>query len=488
MPPAENRLIRDRYWILSTLASGGMGDTYRVWDVQQRIPAVIKMPRSDARNAADAGRRFVQELHAMLALKHEHIVPITDYGDDGDRPFVVMRFLPGGSLADYRDFGAGTQPSNSPSMLHCWLPGIAAALDFMHGHSVLHRDVKPANIFLDAFLKPYLGDFGIAKAIDDSVQMLRGEDLTAEHVAVGTAAYMAPEQFRRGEPTTSRVDQYALAVTVYEMLSGNRPFRGEREHIGIEHRTMAPPPLDVAQLRIPPSLHAAVQRALAKRPDQRFASCAEFARAALADVPPLRQSDSVARFLCPGCRTIIRLNVSRAGTVGVCMKCKQVLEVASDLSALWMRDEQCAVETEPVVESAGGMRHQDAEKVFTQLMERLCGAAAGSLGWLTSAGVAAVLAAACGGALAWLANEARWRSRFASEMADSKNELDRAEREIVTLRQQLQAVRAVESVPVKVADGVAVRSEDGSASRAAGASRLPAIMVDEDERGLPTAR
>ena len=133
----------------------------------------------------------------MMALKHEHIVPITDYGDDDDeRPYVVMRFLPGGSLADYRDAGAGAQRNNSVSMLHCWLPDIAAALDFMHGHSVLHRDVKPANIFFDAFLKAYLGDFGIAKALDDSSGILSGEDLTADNIAVGTAAYMAPEQLQ----------------------------------------------------------------------------------------------------------------------------------------------------------------------------------------------------------------------------------------------------------------------------------------------------
>ena len=125
-------IFRDRYWVLAKLGEGGMGITYRVWDSLQRQPAVIKVPKIGG--SPDIARRFVQELHAMLALKHEHIVPITDYGDE---------------------------------------------LDFMHGHGVLHRDVKPANVFLDATLKPFLGDFGIAKSADDSGRMLRGDDVTA---------------------------------------------------------------------------------------------------------------------------------------------------------------------------------------------------------------------------------------------------------------------------------------------------------------------
>ncbi|MFM7290474.1 MAG: serine/threonine-protein kinase [Planctomycetia bacterium] len=482
MRPVDSRLIRHRYWIVSTLASGGMGHTYRVWDLQQRIPAVIKIPRRDAQGGPDTGRRFVQELHAMLALQHEHIVPITDYGDDDDLPFVVMRFLPGGSLADYRDDRAGTQTGNPASMLHCWLPGVAAALDFMHQRSVLHRDVKPANIFLDAFLKPYLGDFGIAKALDDSARILRSEDLTADHIAVGTAAYMAPEQFRRGAPVTPRTDQYALAVTVYEMLSGKPPFQGDTEHIGVEHCTMAPPALDIDRLRIPPSLPAAVERALAKRPEERFADCGEFARAVLADLPPLRLSRDIARFLCPGCKTIIRLDVSRAGTAGTCMKCKKVLEIAKDLTALWLRDETSVAESRSRDKSAESARPRDKGGWFTRLMGHARLAFAAATGWLKSAGLATVLAAAIAGLLAWFANETHWRNRFASDLAESKNALARAEREITRLRLDLEAARAQASA------GAAPRTRAGRRSLDAEPSPSAPLLEDEDDRGLPTAR
>ncbi|NBV26282.1 MAG: hypothetical protein EBR99_03100 [Actinobacteria bacterium] len=115
------------------------------------------------RQDSEAMQRFAREIDAMRAVPHEAIVPITDHGDDDGCPFVVMRFLPGGSLADYRRRDeAGTAIRNPPGMLHFWLPGVAAALDHIHAKGMLHRDVKPGNIFLDGFLKPYLGDFGIA--------------------------------------------------------------------------------------------------------------------------------------------------------------------------------------------------------------------------------------------------------------------------------------------------------------------------------------
>jgi tRNA A-37 threonylcarbamoyl transferase component Bud32/predicted RNA-binding Zn-ribbon protein involved in translation (DUF1610 family) len=480
------RIIRNRYWIVSKLASGGMGDTYRVWDALQRVPAVIKMPRRGAKGAEDNLRRFIQELHAMLALKHEHIVPITDYGDDEELPFVVMRFLPGGSLADYLKDGSGGRRINSVSMLHCWLPGIAAALDFMHESSVLHRDVKPANIFLDAFLKPYLGDFGIAKAFDDSSRMLRGEDLTADHMAIGTAAYMSPEQFRRGGRITPATDQYSLAVTVYEMISGSKPFRGDVEHIGVEHCTIPPPPLDVARLQIPPSVWVAVERALAKQPEQRFASCAEFARSALAEVAPLRVDARVARFLCPGCKTIIRLEVSRAGTAGMCKKCRTVLEVAKDVSALWLRDEQVIAGSKSRGAAAGEGSLNDAGRAWQSLMRGLRQAAARRLGWLLSTGGTAALAAACGGAAAWVANEAHWRNRFASDIFDSRVELERANSTIETLQRQLQDAR--KKAAVLPGDAATPGPSPSSSPSGPRPGNPGPIVIDEDDRGLPTAR
>jgi serine/threonine protein kinase len=428
-------IFRDRYWVLAKLGEGGMGITYRVWDSLQRHPAVIKVPKIGG--SPDTARRFVQELHAMLALKHEHIVPITDYGDEGDLPFVVMRFLPGGSLAHYNR--PGDPHRNPPSLLHCWLPGIAAALDFMHGHGVLHRDVKPANVFLDGTLKPFLGDFGIAKSADDSGRMLRGDDVTAQNVAIGTASYMAPEQFTRASSVTGRADQYALAITAYEMVAGVKPFRGEMADIVVEHATMPVPPLDTSAFAIPPSTWRAIERGLAKRPADRFATCSDFAREVLRELQPLRLDPKACRFLCPNCSTIIKLNRDRAGTEGRCLRCRAVLEVAADLSALWLQVEEqlpegggaAAASTDGFSLSSSGMnrawREWVAERKPASLVRALWG----------TRFTTACLAATVGAVAAWGVNESLWRIGEARIRAEEARNAERAQATIDDLRHDL---------------------------------------------------
>lgn len=429
-------IFRDRYWVLAKLGEGGMGITYRVWDSLQRIPAVIKIPKLGA--SPDTARRFVQELHAMLALKHEHIVPITDYGDEGDLPFVVMRFLPGGSLAHYnRGSQAGRNP---PNLLHGWLPGIAAALDFMHDRGVIHRDVKPANIFFDATLKPFLGDFGIAKSADDSSRMLRGDDLTAQNTAVGTASYMAPEQFTRATTVTGRADQYALAVTAYEMLAGVKPFRGEQADIVVEHATMPVPRLDTTALAIPKSTWLAIQRGLSKHPRDRFATCGDFARATLQDLAPLRLDPDICRFLCPKCSTIIKLGRGRAGTAGRCRRCQAALEVAADLSALWLRDEEHRPADGQDARAATGdlaLQASTAQQTWNAW------AAEGVFGRLVrvvrhNVVPTAMLAAAIGATAAWGVAELAWRWRQADLLAKAASDAARVQASLHDLRRELE--------------------------------------------------
>ena len=124
------RTVHGRYRLIAELGVGGMGVTYRAWDTATGIPVVVKMPRRDVRHDSAAMQRFAREIEAMLATPLESVVPITDHGDDNGCPFVAMRFLPGGSLADYRRRDEAGHPiRNPPGMLHFWLPGVAAALD-----------------------------------------------------------------------------------------------------------------------------------------------------------------------------------------------------------------------------------------------------------------------------------------------------------------------------------------------------------------------
>ena len=346
MPAQESsigRLIGYRYRIISQLGAGGMGVVYRAWDTTGNVPVVIKMPKPEVLKDQDTVRRFAREIRAMASLAHPHIVPIVDDGIDAGTPFGVIRFLPGGSLSNrrLREGGAskGKALANKPSTLHLWLPAIAGALDFVHSRGVVHRDVKPDNIFFDAFWGAFLGDFGIAKVIEDSAAIQREETLTGTGMMIGTQAYMAPELFIPKSKPDGRADQYALAVIVYELLCGERPFTGESSHIMVEHCTMPAPRIDQRQSGLPASLCEAVHRGLEKRPENRFESCTEFALAVLQGVSEPTVEVGVARLLCPGCSNILKVGESARGRQGKCPKCKTELDVAEDLGALWLTDE-----------------------------------------------------------------------------------------------------------------------------------------------------
>ena len=335
------QMIAGRYRLISILGEGGMGVTYRAWDTRRRLPAVVKMPRLGALADGDAMRRFAREIDVMLRLAHDHIVPITDHGEENDCPYVVMRFLPGGSLGDlrHRD-GSGDQRLHRPGMLHFWLPTVASALDFIHSHGVLHRDVKPGNIFFDGFWNAFLGDFGIAKVVDGSGAIAKDQTLTATQFAIGTPEYMAPELFLPNATPDGRSDQYALAISVYEILAGRKPFTGSRAHIIVEQSTLPVPPLNARFLDLPDSLATAVQRALSKRPADRFTTCGQFVATALRDVLPTPRQPDVTRLLCPHCSRILLLPTTTGGKEGKCPYCAETLRIASDLSALWLSGEE----------------------------------------------------------------------------------------------------------------------------------------------------
>ena len=334
-------ILAGRFRLISELGAGGMGVAYRAWDQQADIPVVIKMPRREllAKDPQFA-KRFDREIRMMASLTHPNIVPIVDFGEDSGLPYVAMRFLPGGSLSNRRLRNReGKVTPNHPSTLHLWLPGIASALDMVHSARIVHRDVKPGNIFFDGFWTAFLGDFGVAKLLQDPESGLKEETLTGTNVGIGTPDYMSPEQFSPKAVLDGRSDQYALGIMVYEMLSGTRPFRGDTNHFAVEHLTMPPPLLSSRCAGLPKSLCNAVHRSLSKKPDERFKSCREFATAVLSDVPRQDLESDVVRLLCPSCGKIMKLPLTSGGKKGKCSKCQTAMNVAKDLGALWLEIE-----------------------------------------------------------------------------------------------------------------------------------------------------
>lgn len=330
------RLISGRYRILSRIGSGGMGIAYRAWDEHAAIPVVVKIPKPTFLRDPRFAERFDREIRLLQGLQHPHIVPILDVGAFGQLPYVAMRFLPGGSLTNrrLRDEHGHVMP-NPPGMLHLWLPAVADALDFVHAHGVVHRDVKPANIFFDAQWGAFLGDFGIAKVVEESEAFAREQTLTAAHMGIGTPAYMAPEQFKPRAPVDGRTDQYALAAVVYELLAGLKPFTSAGAQLIVDKTTRVAPRLDGQRTDLPHSLVEAVRRALSAAAGDRFPTCRDFTVATLRDVPILTDAPGITRLLCPGCDKILKLPLAAAGQKGKCPTCGTHMQVASDLGSLW---------------------------------------------------------------------------------------------------------------------------------------------------------
>ena len=326
------QVLANRYTIISELATGGMGITYRAWDQISLIPVVIKLPNLACRADPTLLARFRREINLMETLPHSHIVPILDKGEFQGRPFVAMRFLPGGSLSDRVTEQKHQNRAKHFALIGSWLPAIAEALDFLHLNNVIHRDVKPSNIFFDAFWTPFLGDFGLAKDGRDLVE----QDLTATNAGLGTLSYTAPEQMQRSKSVDGRADQYSLAVTVFECLAGRKPFTGEEHHIIVEILQHEPPDLATIVPLLPQSLCVSIGRALSRSPRQRFESCADFCRAVLQDVPPWQATNDIARMLCPACDQVIKLRLTAAGQTGRCPKCQTPMTASSNLSAFWL--------------------------------------------------------------------------------------------------------------------------------------------------------
>jgi predicted Ser/Thr protein kinase len=258
-----------QYQIVQLAGKGGMATVYKAFQPSlNRFVAIKVLPDHLAADDQFVAR-FKQEALSAAALRHPNILVIHDVGQDGNLHYIAMEFLEGRPLADVIQQAGGLDPRRVAGILE----QVASALDFAHSRKVIHRDIKPANIFLSADDHVTLVDFGIAKALSSAA------GLTRAGMIVGTPEYMSPEQVD-GRALDARSDIYSLGVVLYQMLTGYVPFGGESPSaVMMAHLTKAPMPPSQFSAFVTPGIESVVMRALAKNPNDRFASVREMAQA-----------------------------------------------------------------------------------------------------------------------------------------------------------------------------------------------------------------
>jgi serine/threonine protein kinase len=262
-----------RYRVIRRLGEGGMGTVYEADDAQLQRRVAVKLPHfagpADKRDRAR--RRFLREARSAAAVEHPNVCPIFDVGEHDGRPYVVIAYVDGQSLADR----LRTHPDPDGRESARLLGKVAAGLAAVHAHGIVHRDLKPANILVrrkDG--EPVLTDFGLAQGPADD------ESLTADGAIVGTPAYMAPEQADPGlGPVTERSDLYSLGVVLFEMVTGRRPFEGSPTQIIAQVSSRPAPRASSVRPDVDPALDRLIAKATARRPEDRFATADEFATA-----------------------------------------------------------------------------------------------------------------------------------------------------------------------------------------------------------------
>ncbi len=271
------------YRLLRILGKGGMGAVFlgeRLDDSQAQVAIKILLPSqyvlSETRTAFQT--RFMREAKALSSLHHPHIVPVLSYGKMDELSYIVMTYMAGGTLSSRIP---PKQKSLPFTEVMRYATQLASALDYAHAQGIVHRDIKPGNVLLDADGNVFLSDFGIARFFESSPDVLSTVpvSLTSTGEVFGTPSYMAPELFR-GELAEPAADVYALGVLLYQLVTGRVPFQGKGPlDVGIKHISEAPLPARALRPELPEPAEAALLRALAKSPSERFATAGELANA-----------------------------------------------------------------------------------------------------------------------------------------------------------------------------------------------------------------
>ena len=269
--------VGDAYLVNAEVGRGGMAVVYRATDVRLKRAVAIKVLPPELAFREDVRRRFLREAQTAAQLSHPNIVPIYSVDERDGIVFFVMGLVEGDSLA--ARIARGPMPVPEVRRI---LSDVAGALAYAHAHGVVHRDVKPDNILIDRESgRPMVTDFGIARAVEAESR------LTVTGIAVGTPAYMSPEQALGERDVDGRSDIYSLGVVAYQALSGVLPFQaGNTPAMMMKHISETPRPLRSLRADVPPALEGAIARALVKRPEDRWPTATAFRDAILRDEAP----------------------------------------------------------------------------------------------------------------------------------------------------------------------------------------------------------
>lgn len=283
------------YVIGAEIGRGGMATVYSASDKQTEHQVAIKILLSEYVNDLGYRARFEREARMIASLEHPYIVPVLEFGQDGDQLFIVMEYMPNGSLANRLALRSITISETVKIVER-----LSNALDYAHESDVVHRDIKPSNILFDKKDNAFLADFGIAfqakTAPFDS------------HITSGTPTYMSPEQARGKYKLDGRSDLYALGINLFEMLTGRPPFSGDSPMSIMLKQMNDPPPSPISlSPQLPPNLEAVMSTILAKDPDERYQTGTEFFEAFLNAVknerPSVAIKDSVSNLLAENAQT-----------------------------------------------------------------------------------------------------------------------------------------------------------------------------------------
>jgi eukaryotic-like serine/threonine-protein kinase len=256
--------LSGRYRLDAQIGAGGMSTVYRAFDQTLERKVAIKLMHREIASDSDQLERFRREARAVAQLSHPHIVGVIDAGEDEGRPYIVFEYVEGETLKE-RIRRMGRLPISEAV---AYAIEIARALGVAHARHIVHRDVKPQNVLIDEEGSAKVTDFGIARTLDE-------EGLTADGRVLGTTDYVSPEQ-ALGQPVTGQSDLYSLGIVLYEMLTGEVPFKGESQvAVAMKHVREMLPDVQAKRPEVSAALAAVVDTATAKEQENRYADDAE---------------------------------------------------------------------------------------------------------------------------------------------------------------------------------------------------------------------